>query len=163
MPPEIQSYLERINGARDQIRALLESLPANDLPEILNWRPIEGKNDHATNSLGVLAVHTAGAEHFWIGEVIGGMPPTRDRDEEFRAEVLDLREILKQLDVVAAETRNVMEWLMPANLDEIRHVRGRDVSVRWIILHIIEHSALHLGHMQLTYQLWVGGKTAESP
>jgi hypothetical protein len=162
MHPEIQAYLERINDVRGQMRALLESLSAHDLPEVLNWRPIEGDDDHATNSLGVLAVHTAGAEHFWIGEVIGGMPPTRDRDAEFRSEILDVREIVKQLDVVGVETRNVMEWLTPANLEETRFARGKVIPVRWIILHIIDHSALHLGHMQLTYQLWMRGRAAKS-
>jgi hypothetical protein len=27
--------------------------------------------------------------------------------------------------------------------------------VRWCILHVIEHYAQHLGHMQLTRQLWL--------
>jgi hypothetical protein len=27
--------------------------------------------------------------------------------------------------------------------------------VRWCILHVIEHIAQHLGHMQLTRQLWL--------
>jgi hypothetical protein len=38
----------------------------------LDWRPIEGDKGHVTNSLAVLAAHIAGAEHFWIAEVVVG-------------------------------------------------------------------------------------------
>jgi hypothetical protein len=37
------------------------------------------------------------------------------------------------------------------------------VTARWAIHHIIYHSGLHIGHMQLTYQLWNKGKAANSP
>jgi hypothetical protein len=35
--------------------------------------------------------------------------------------------------------------------------------VRWGILHVIDHTSLHLGHMQITYQLWNEGKSKPSP
>jgi hypothetical protein len=166
MPPEIQSYLERIEDLRSQIRSLIESLPTSDLPEALNWRPIDvGDNasgGHATNSLGVMALHAAGAEHFWMGEVIGGMPHTRDRDSEFVSQIENVNIILERLNIVGAETRTVMAWLNPVNLDETRLARGKLIPVRWMILHVIDHTALHLGHMQLTYQLWMGGKAGKA-
>ena len=46
-----------------------------DLPtDALNWRLIPSVDDHAMNSLAALAAHIAGAEHFWIAEVVGGYP-----------------------------------------------------------------------------------------
>jgi hypothetical protein len=163
MHPEIQSYFDHIEDLREQIRNLITSLPADDIPEVLNWRPRTISDDHATNSFGVMAIHSIGAEHFWIGEVIGGMPKTRDRDAEFLSHFEKVGEILDRFDVVAAETQTVAAWLTPGNLDETRLVRGKMIPVRWCILHVIDHTALHLGHMQLTYQLWMGGKTAKSP
>ncbi len=154
MSPEIRLYLQQIEDVRGQIRALIENIPVDDLPEALNWRPIAG-SDHATNSLGVMAIHVAGAEHFWLGEVIGGMPTTRDRDSEFQTQIETGREILERLAVVDAETRPILEALTSANLEETRLARGKVHHVRGIILHVINHSALHLGHMQLTYQLWM--------
>jgi hypothetical protein len=163
MQPEIQSYLERIEDLRGQIRTLLEGIPKSDQSEALNWRPIEPTHgDHATNSLAVMAIHAAGAEHFWIGEVVGGMPPTRVRHAEFDAQIEDVGEIIQRLDHVEVETRSVLAGITPVNLDETRLVQGRMVPVRWSILHVIDHTALHLGHMQLTYQLWMGGKTGKS-
>ena len=57
MLPEIAHYLDRIDDLRRQISELITQVPA----EALNWRPIDGDDDHATNSLAVLAAHVAGA------------------------------------------------------------------------------------------------------
>jgi len=159
MLSELDNYLSRIADLRAQVRALITDLPA----EALNWRPIEASDDHATNSLAVLAAHISGAEHFWITEVIGGRPETRDRDAEFITIVSDAAVLCQRLDAVADETHQVFALLDAAALTGTREARGRTVIVRWGILHIIDHTALHLGHMQLTYQLWMGGKATTSP
>jgi uncharacterized damage-inducible protein DinB len=159
MFPELESYLQRIEDMRGQVSDLMADLPA----EALNWRPTEGAESHATNSLAVLAAHVAGAEHFWIGEVIGGRPPTRDRAAEFAIQASDASELRRLLEETGAETREVFSALRQADLDGTREVEGRTVPVRWGILHVIDHTALHLGHMQITYQLWMGGQGKPSP
>jgi hypothetical protein len=156
---ELENYLQRIEDLRRQVRELIADLPA----EALNWRPIQGTGEHATNSLAILAAHSAGAEHFWIGEVIGGLPPTRDRDAEFAIQSADPAQLLRLLDEVGAETRHVFSRLSPVDLDGTREVKGRVVPVRWGIMQIVDHTALHLGHMQITYQLWMGGQSKPSP
>lgn len=159
MQPELRDYLERIEDLRGQVRMLIADLPV----VALNWRPVEGDDDHVTNSLAVMAVHVAGAEHFWIGEVVGGLPATRDRDREFLLEVDSVEPLLARLEEVAAETRTVFASLKIADLDKIIDVRGHEATYRWGILHVIEHTALHLGHMQITYQLWNRGIGANPP
>jgi uncharacterized damage-inducible protein DinB len=149
MHPELQNYLQILADLRGQVRALIADLTA----EALNWRPVAGADEHATNSLAVLAAHVTGAEHFWIAEVIGGRPATRDRDAEFRTIAGEAAELARHLDAVAAETAEVLSSLSEADLNSVRVARGREVTVRWGILHMIEHTALHLGHIQITYQL----------
>lgn len=156
---ELENYLQRIEDLRGQIAKLIVSLP----PEALNWRPTQQVEDHATNSLGVLGVHVAGAEHFWIAEVIGGQPPTRDRPGEFAFEATDSQEIVDRLEKVGAETRAVLATMSEESLSETRERDGRTVYVRWAMLHVIDHLALHLGHMQITYQLWMEGLGTEAP
>jgi len=176
MLPELDNYLKRIEDLREQVSDLIADLPA----EALNWRPLppsvpapsallgtgaggtEERGD-ATNSLAVLAAHIAGAEHFWIAEVVGGRPPTRDRDAEFATQATDASELVCLLEKIGAETREVLSALSEADLDGVRKVEGRKVPVRWGILHVIDHTALHLGHMQITYQLWTGGQGRPSP
>jgi uncharacterized damage-inducible protein DinB len=176
MLSELDNYLERIEDLRGQVCELIAELPA----EALNWRPIPpfpppracpersrrergGQTGGATNSLAVLATHVAGAEHFWIGEVVGGRPPTRDRDAEFVTEAAGAAELLRLLEQVGAETQGVFATLDATALDGTRQARDRTIPVRWCILHVIDHTALHLGHMQLTYQLWRGGQGVPAP
>jgi uncharacterized damage-inducible protein DinB len=153
---ESNNYLQRIEDLRGQVRDLISGLPA----EALNWRPLEGD---AVNSLAVLVAHIAGAEHFWIAEVVGGLPSTRDRDAEFATQASDVSELSHLLENTGAETRDVFATLTEPDLDGTREARGRTIPVRWCILHVIDHTALHLGHMQLTYQLLAEGQSEPSP
>ena len=159
MISELDNYLDRLEDLRGQISGLLADLPV----EALNWRPIEGRDDHVTNSLAVLAIHVAGAEHFWIAEVIGRQPATRDREAEFATVAVTPAELLQILEKVSRETRDVLSALSESDLSGTRQARDRTISVRWGILHVIDHTSLHLGHMQMTYQLWTGGKAVHSP
>jgi len=159
MISELDNYLNRLDDLHGQVSTLIAELPA----EALNWRPIEGKDDHVTNSLAVMAAHVAGAEHFWIAEVIGGHSTTRDRDAEFAVVAATPAELLQILEKVSHETRDVLSALSESDLSGTRQAKDRMVSVRWGILHVIDHTSLHLGHMQMTYQLWTGGKAVHSP
>jgi uncharacterized damage-inducible protein DinB len=156
---ELDNYLQRIEDLRRQVGELIAELPE----QALNWRPTEGVEGHVTNSLAVLAAHIAGAERFWITEVVGGRPPTRDRDAEFATQATDASELVRLLEETGVETRAVLSLLRETDLDGVREVRGRTVNVRWGILHVIDHTALHLGHMQITYQLWREGQSKPSP
>lgn len=157
--PELSNYLERIEDLRSQVTGLISALPA----QALNWRPIEGKDEHVTNSLAVLTSHICGAEHFWIAEVIGHKKATRDREVEFSAVATNSESFVQLIEKTAQETREVFSKLDDKDLDGTRQAKGRLIPVRWCILHVVDHTALHLGHMQITYQLWSGGKTFESP
>lgn len=159
MLAEVEHYLNMIEDLRRQVGELVAGLPA----QALNWRPVKGAGDHATNSLAVLATHVAGAEHFWIAEVIGQQPATRQRPEEFKLQVDGAEKLLERLSAVGKETREVLASLDEATLATSRYVHERTVPVRWAILHVIDHTALHLGHMQLTRQLWQGGPAAGGP
>jgi uncharacterized damage-inducible protein DinB len=156
---ELENYQHRIENLRGQIRDIIDDLPA----EALNWRPLENSDDHAINSLAVLATHVTGAEHFWISEVIGRRPPTRNRDAEFVTEASDAAQLIKRLDDVAEETAQIFTALSEVDLGDTRQNRDKKISVRWALLHVVDHYALHLGHIQITYQLWNGGQGTQSP
>ena len=121
---ELENYLQRIEDLRRQVRDLIIDLPA----EALNWRPIEGDDEHATNSLAVLAAHIAGAEHFWIGEAVGGHPPTRDRDAEFITQAGDAAELQRLLEAVGEETREVLSALQAGDLESTQQAKDSRLS-----------------------------------
>ena len=159
MLPEVAHYIDRIDDLRRQISELITQVSA----EGLNWRPIEGDDDHATNSLAVMAAHVAGAEHHWIAEVIGRQPATRQRELEFKTIAADASSLVEKLTKNAEVSRQILSDLNEDDLAGSRKVDGRTVPVRWAILHVIDHTALHLGHMQITYQLWNSGQAMTAP
>jgi uncharacterized damage-inducible protein DinB len=159
MIPEVAQYLERIEDLRGQVGDLIKDLSA----AALNWRPVEGESGHGTNSLAVLAAHVVGAEGFWIHEVIGAHPATRERQQELVTRIDDPKELLAKFTLTGEATREILSSLQASHLEEPRKVRSKVVSVRWAVLHVIDHTALHLGHMQLTYQLWDEGRGIQSP
>ncbi|MBM4332784.1 MAG: DUF664 domain-containing protein [Deltaproteobacteria bacterium] len=151
MLKEIENYLSFLNDLRGQVKTLLEGLPK----EALDWRPLEGQGELATNSLAVMTMHLAGSEAFWIKEIIGRQSIQRDRDAEFVARGLGFSELAAKMETGSKDTPAILSSLTPAQLEETRKFRDRMVTVRWAILHVIEHFAMHVGHMQLTRQLWL--------
>lgn len=158
MNSEITSYLKWIEELRDQVNQIVTDLPA----AALNWRPVASEADHATNSLAVLATHVAGAEHHWIYEVVGRQAATRDRPAEFVTVATTAAELMARLAQTGRETAQIFATLTANTLTETRTIGDRTFTVRWCIMHVIEHTALHLGHMQLTRQLWHEMQTATS-
>ncbi len=144
---EISEYLNSIERQRAKIFATLENAPR----DAWNWAPT---NDE-TNSLFVLATHVIGSEHGWIFEILGRGAETRNRPAEFLAKGESLDALRAEYERVGNETREIFEHLTEQDLSTTRYRESHgDVSMRWIILHVIEHSSEHLGQMELTKQLW---------
>lgn len=119
-------------------------------PEELDWSPGGGMN-----SIAVLVVHVAGSERFWIGDTVMREPSGRDRDAEFVASGMSGQALVSLLDASLAYIEGAFGKLDLEVLAESRTSPrdGRDISVARTIAHVIEHTALHLGHIQITRQL----------
>ena len=159
MLSELENYLQRIEDHHKQIIDLIVDMPR----EGLNFFPITLPDLQVSNSLAVLTAHVAGAEHRWIGEVIGGLPATRDRALEFAIRVRNSAPLIDMLNNTLVETKSVFSKLSENDLNKTYEVEEKMVPGRWAILHVIDHTSLHLGHMQLTYQLWAKGENKSSP
>jgi uncharacterized damage-inducible protein DinB len=142
-----QEYLERLQDLHAGIQKELAGLPA----EALDWVPASGMN-----SLSVLVVHLTGSERYWIGDVVIGESSDRDREAEFRASGLDVSTLTRRLDDALNYARAALERLNLADLDRqcLSPRSGKQFSAAWALLHALEHTAIHLGHIQLTRQLW---------
>lgn len=156
---ELANFSDRIEDLRGQMADLVDGLPV----EALNWRPTQGEGDMATNSLAALVAHSTGAERFWIAEVVGGRPAARDRPAEFAQQASSAEEVTGWLADTALITKEVLGGLSDADMDRPRRIEDKSLPVRWCLLHVVDHTALHLGHMQVTRQLWAGGKGYPSP
>jgi uncharacterized damage-inducible protein DinB len=150
--PFFQDYLERLQQLHEDIRAEIESLPQ----EALDWVPLDG-----ATSLCAIVVHTAGAERYWIGDVAMEESSNRDREAEFRAKGISAPALVDKLAANLAYARNAVERLTLDSLPlkrvspmAISSDPERTFSVGWALLHALEHTASHVGQIQIQRQLW---------
>ena len=140
-------YLDRLEALHSHIERAIEGLSQ----AALDWVP--GPD---MNSLCVLVIHVAGAERYWVGDVVARDPSGRDRDAEFRASGLDAATLRKRLRDALAYSRGVSESLTLQDLETLRISPrdGKEFTVAWALAHALEHTAMHVGHIQIMRQLW---------
>ncbi len=95
-------YMDRLADLHSQIGEAVADLPA----EALDWSP-----GPEMNSIGVLIVHLAGAERYWIGDVAGQDPSGRDRAAEFRAGGLTAQDLIARMEASRAHAQGVLAHL----------------------------------------------------
>ena len=149
MEAEVQGYLTEFDILRGQIHESIRGL--ND--EAANWLPLP----KGTNSIYAIISHLIGSQTHWVRRVIAGEAVQRDREAEFHASGR-LTDLLSRWEKASMESEAILEKLSLAQLGETRTVSGHPewgrITVRWCILHLISHLAIHVGHIQLTRQLW---------
>jgi hypothetical protein len=152
----MEALIDRLCFVHEEARKVVEAMPA----EALDWVPGPGMN-----SVCVMVVHMLGAERYYVGDLACGDQLGRDRDAEFRTSGLGTEKLLERLNQADTYAERVLGELDPDGLETMHFSPrlGRDVSAAWAVLHAIEHSALHLGHLQLTRQLWEESRKAEAP
>ncbi len=121
--------------------------------ESLGDEEINAVHPPLTNTIGILLRHIAGSERYWIGEVAGGRVMHRDRPAEFVREQLRKAPLVDDLRQAHAEARDLLQRLAGADLlSEIEvELRGsrRRATRAWAIMHSLQHTAYHLGQIQL--------------
>jgi uncharacterized damage-inducible protein DinB len=145
--PFFADYLDRLEMLHADVQAAIQGLPQ----QALDWVP-----GPEMNSLSVLAVHLAGAERYWLGDVVTGQSSGRDRDAEFQVHGLRSKVLIERLADSLAYVRTVLSELSLQDLAQ-PHTSPRDgrlYTVGWALAHALEHTALHTGQIQLTRQLW---------
>ncbi|WP_249423795.1 DinB family protein [Nocardioides coralli] len=150
---EVTTLLAFLDHYRDTLRRQTEGLPA----ELLRIRL-----EPSSLTLGSLLKHLAFVEGFWFRHVLAGeeqhepwasMDWEADRDADFTSAAEDSPEQLRGLfdrEVAEADER-IRSALAEGGLDRLsaRPRRGRPVSLRWILVHMIEEYARHCGHADL--------------
>ncbi len=147
MIPFYEALADRFHDLHADVLKNLDPLPA----EALDWKPGD-----ETNSVSAIIVHFTGAERFLIGDVIMQDPSNRNREAEFLVKGISKENLILRLNSTEAYIRATLEGLRLPDLEATRlHPRhGTQVSVSWALLHALEHAATHVGHIDLTVQLW---------
>jgi len=147
MKPMLKEYLNRYLDLHREIEQALQGLPQ----EALDWVP--GPD---MNSLNVLVTHLTGAERYWIGDVAMGDISHRDREAEFRIQGLSAEDLIERLRTMDSYCQTALNALEPSDLEAVRASPrdGGRFTVTWSLLHALEHTAIHLGHIQMVSQMW---------
>src|SRR5215217_7867882 len=137
-------YLERLEALQHKLHKEVRDMPA----EAMDWSP-----GPEMNSVAVLLAHSAGLLHEGIDIALGD-PPGRVREQEFQTRGVLSAEMLRRLDTVIDYARGALPRLGLEDLDQARKDEDGTVTCGWALLHALEHAYLHLGHVQLTCQMW---------
>lgn len=151
MIDEVRRWWEWHTIARKQVRDIVKAMDGPGL----NWRPLE----RDANSVAVIVTHLCGSEAFWFRQVLGGVNVGRNREAEFRARADRAQELLELIDGAEAQSAPVLEALTERDMGRV-HDPGPDFphlsphSTREVLLRVITHTHTHLGHLEMTRQLW---------
>ena len=146
MISQFETACKIIQDLHVEIMTLLEAVGS----EGMNWTP----EIHDVNSMYAIANHTILSQYWWIQENLNQEKIERNRPAEFKARAENLESLRILYSEIETLTQNVLEEIPQEETQVLRQVRERQVTIEWIVLHVIEHTALHLGHMQLMKQLW---------
>ena len=151
---------------RDTLRMKADGLTAEQLSQT---------HPPTTHTLGGLLKHVALNEASWFGRVLHGRPMGEpwdsadwdaDPDWELTTAKADSPQELRRLmdDAVDRARRNIDEALAEGGLDHLSvtssRKEGKQFTLRWILLHMIEETARHNGHADLMREL-TDGQTGE--
>lgn len=140
---------EVLEGFLDHYRALLLAL-CEGLSEEELRRPMVASG---TCLLG-LVKHLSLVERWWFQENVGNEPhdfefDAADPDADFRIEDGETAEQI--FGMYRASCTKSREVLAGVTLDDLIQgsKRSRDYNVRWVVVHMIEETARHVGHLDL--------------
>lgn len=149
---QLNLILSQFKELRTRLFKILESLTI----EQLDYSPDQNK----VETIGTLALHIAAVEWSWIFEDIFG----KEMEYEKWKLAFPLREGLQQLQgksllyylKVLEDVRNdmlvAMNQLSDDNLQDMFGEKDT-YSLEWILFHILEHEAIHIGQIQILLRL----------
>ena len=104
--------------------------------------------------------HLRWGEAFWIDVMFLGQPnrwPGSDRDSELQMRAGHARPLSELLDEYTAQTAHTDEVLASHDWDAVAAARhddtGRPMSLRYIVMHLIQETAHHNGHLDILREL----------
>lgn len=115
-----------------------------------------------SNTLYQLGVHIAGSARWWTITNTGGTNFSRDRAAEFTAIGTGV-DLFADFALLISQVESQLGALAAADLDRPVTMPGASISYwptsgpltqRDAVLHAVEHTGLHLGHIQLTRQVF---------
>jgi uncharacterized damage-inducible protein DinB len=154
LPPRVALFYSMMERARRNLLKRVETLSK----ETIDYSP----EPKMIESIGTLLLHIAAVEYGWIFEDIGGQEMEYEkwkygfsvREGKDQIEGKDVEFYLSRLREVRQEVFKFLKTLSDNDLDSMVDVDSEKVSVEWILFHLIEHEAMHIGQVSVLLRLW---------
>lgn len=151
---------EQLNGFLDFQRATVV-WKAGGLTDEQARRPLVASQ---LTAVAPLLSHLRYVERYWFSVVLDGQEDTwaeelkSDPDVEFRLGLdAPLSRLIEEYETECAASRKIAAAL---GLDATGSHRGEPVNLRWVLVHMVEETARHVGHLDLLREN-IDGATGE--
>ncbi|MGC4107446.1 MAG: DinB family protein [Thermomicrobiales bacterium] len=149
------AFLFHLRTNLDAFLAIIADIPDDDLN---TWKPaMTTEGDQETNTFAALGTHIVGAGEFMTLIAVDHAPVTRDREAEFHAKATQ-EELKARFNSWLVKLQRQLERLTEAEL-AAKNTHDRYLDRNWtnaqVMLHALDHTALHVGHAEIQKQLWL--------
>lgn len=160
-PPKAGELREQLDGFLDFLRATVVLKATGLTDEQARESLVPSKLTTVAGLLG----HLTWVEQYWFGVVLDGRPDVwqerfdADPDAEFTAALtIPLSQLIADYEAECARSREVAARLDLAATGTTP--KGQPVNLRWVLIHMIEETGRHAGHLDLLREL-LDGTTGE--
>jgi hypothetical protein len=161
-PPMAGSEREQLTAFLDYLRATVVMKATGLTDEQARRRLVPSE----LTTVATLLAHLRWVEQYWFGVVLEGRPDEwverfeKDSDAEFRVGLeVPLDQLIADYEAECAASREVVAARELADQVDAA-VLGRSINVRWVVIHMIEETGRHAGHLDLLREL-LDGSTGE--
>ncbi len=145
MKPMIAVVQRMLNGQAERYGKVVDALPE----DALNWRP----GNAETNSVAQLVRHVTAVQHVLLGHALGESPE-HDHAHSLRNDPATKEELHGLIAAAQAKKDDQLARLDSMDMSEaLPGQRGPTLRAQYVI-HSADHGQEHLGHAELTKQLW---------
>jgi uncharacterized damage-inducible protein DinB len=158
----------KLGGAREQLDGFLDFLRGAVVLKATGLTDDQARRQLVPSELTTVAglvAHLTYVEHYWFAVVLDGQPDpwqdlfAEDPDAEFRLGTrTPIERLVADYEAECGRSRAVAAGL---DLDATgTTAKGEPVNLRWVIVHMIEETGRHAGHLDLLREL-LDGSTGE--
>lgn len=144
MKPMVTVVQGILNGQAERYTAVVEGLPE----EALTWQP-----GSEINSIAQLVRHVTAVQNVLLERGLGNSP-THDHAHSLRNDPATKEELLGLIVEAKAKKDDQLARLDPMDMSETITTPRGSLLRAWYVVHVADHGQEHLGHAELTKQLW---------
>lgn len=157
-----------VGDEREQLNGFLDFLRATVVMKATGLTDEQARRSLVPSELTTVAsllAHLRLNEQYWFGVVLDGQPDpweerlAQDRDAEFRTGFeIPLDQLIDDYRAQCQESRDIVGKLDLTSRGTT--AKGEPVNARWVLIHMIEETGRHAGHLDLLREL-LDGSTGE--